>query len=392
MTLRLASVVVTAVTWIGCGGEGPTTPDPGSGPAATATLSGIVREGGRVTQTAIANATVRAGSISTTTGSDGRFALQNLPVGTVAIEVEAEGFDLYTRQIALREGANAHDVLLVRSLTIHEQGEIVLALPPETSVFEAVIFWLPGSGGDTRPFVRGEDDRPEAMDLRRRFLVLAEIHGLAFMGSNHMPNQPETHEQMLETLADLADASGHPELSDAPLLLIGHSAGGCLADLFTRSHADRVLGFISMKGGCHLLQDAGAAKAVPAYFFIGELDTESRRQNITAHFERNRADGALWALAIEPLAGHQVVEDGALLANWFDVVLQRRLPPAGGAGTLPPIDETTGWLGDRDSFAIAAHDCYTGDKGTASWLPSEATARDWQALVSKGAVTAVVDC
>jgi hypothetical protein len=52
----------------------------------------------------------------------------------------------------------------------------------------------------------------------------------------------------------------------------------------------------------------------------------------------------------------------------------------------------SGWLGDRTSFAISRYACYTQDKTQASWLPSELTASDWQALVSSYSVDTVISC
>lgn len=52
--------------------------------------------------------------------------------------------------------------------------------------------------------------------------------------------------------------------------------------------------------------------------------------------------------------------------------------------------ESSGWLGDRDSFSVAGYPCFTGDKSRASWLPSEQTAREWQAMM--GTATTVSAC
>jgi hypothetical protein len=79
----------------------------------------------------------------------------------------------------------------------------------------------------------------------------------------------------------------------------------------------------------------------------------------------------------------------------MDEVISRRLPATPPPGTpvqLRPITAASGWLGNRTSRAIAEHACYADDKLTASWLPSEQTARNWQAMVSSRTVTTVTAC
>jgi N-acetylneuraminic acid mutarotase len=88
-----------------CGGDG----DPGGLGNTTATLSGIVKGG---TSAGIAGATVKVGTVTTTTGSDGRFELQNLPVGNATMVTTAQGYDPRSEAVNLVAGANTRDVLL----------------------------------------------------------------------------------------------------------------------------------------------------------------------------------------------------------------------------------------------------------------------------------------
>jgi len=129
------------------------------------------------------------------------------------------------------------------------------------------------------------------------------------------------------------------------------------------------------------------APAVPGDSYMGELETPERRLHITQECEGNRALGARWALAIEPGAGHEPPGDLDLFERWMDAVLAARLPEAPSPGspvTLNALDETSGWLGNRETFEIAAYDEYDGDPREASWLPTMETAQDWQAFVGGG--------
>ena len=82
-------------------------------PQPTATLSGVVTsaEAGTV----IEGATVRIGSATATTGADGRYEIQNLPVGTATITTSAPSFDPRSDNVSLIAGANAHDIVLTPS-------------------------------------------------------------------------------------------------------------------------------------------------------------------------------------------------------------------------------------------------------------------------------------
>ena len=380
---------------VGCGGGDER--DPG-GPPPTAMLSGTVREVG--SQSVIAGATVMVGSNSATTTETGHFELLNVPVGSVNIIVTANRFESDTKNITVNAGVNTVDIFLTIR-TFYSRGDILAFLPPGVSTFRGAIFFLPGFNNDSRPLVRGEASLPGCLDwcgairteLRQRAVLLAETHGLALFGMKHMPNDANTWDEMLAAVTNIAAQSGRPDLAQVPLLLVGHSAGGCLAYSFTRVHSDRVIGFMSGKGQCHAPSDAGplGARSVPAYFFIGEDDLASRLENITTVFEENRALGALWAVAIELGTGHAVLLDVGLQITWMDAVLGMRLPDSAGAGALRPMTEASGWLGNRSTSAIAEYVCYNDNKLVASWLPSEQTARDWQALVGAGTQT-VISC
>ena len=111
-----ASMVVAA-----CGGTTP------GDPAPTATLSGVVRDAaGAVIQ----GASVRIGTATTTTGADGQFELQNLPVGNVTIDISAPGFDPRSETVSLTAGTNAYDVVLTLTPTATVSGVVTDAMGP----------------------------------------------------------------------------------------------------------------------------------------------------------------------------------------------------------------------------------------------------------------------
>lgn len=385
--LLLAVLVLVSTSWIGCDSNVADDPPADDLPV---TLSGAVREQG--TGSPLSDVTVELNSDQTTTTDQaGRFEFREVPVGTNALLVREAGFDDYTIEIFVRAGDNIHDVSLSRK-TLYEfdgAGDLYeIYLPAGGSTYRGVIFLGEPSTQDTRGFASGIPRTNAAPGLnefvaaeRQRSLQLADTYSLALMGAEVTTSTVF----LVRALEHFAEESGHPELAKAPVLAMGFSFGGCLAYEFTLDQPDRVIGFITQKGQCHDLGDAGLARRVPGYLFIGSEDAPNRALNITDVFEENRTQGALWALTIEQGAGHTPIDDQTLLFNWMDAVLEARLPetpPPGEAVVLRPIDEATGWLGNRSSFEIADYAGYDADRLQASWLPSMQTALDWQAFAS----------
>ena len=269
-------------------------------------------------------------------------------------------------------------------------GDYTIYLPPGTSTYRGVLLLAPGFGGDSR-LIADRRFAPDASQLLfdgpeiQGYRALAEDHGLAVMGARlgANPTALNSLENLLTALEELAEESQHPELATAPLLLEGLSNGGCFAYAFTRTFPERVIAFRTQKGGCHDIRDGGAAKQVPGFLNIGGADTQGRCLNLTALFDGNRPAGALWALAVEPGAGHGPIRDLDVLFGWMEAVLALRLPAPAGSG-LRPIAEDSGWLGNRETAAVASFHDYEQNKSQASWLPSAETAQDWSAFVSPG--------
>ncbi len=109
--LALAASLLAAA----CGGSDP------SGPAATAAVSGLVSA---TTGAVVNGATVAIGSVTATTGADGRFELRNLPIGSATITTSAPGFDPRSESISLASGTNTHDVLLTPIPTATVSGAV----------------------------------------------------------------------------------------------------------------------------------------------------------------------------------------------------------------------------------------------------------------------------
>jgi pimeloyl-ACP methyl ester carboxylesterase len=357
-------------------------------PQPVATLTGVVTApSGAV----IPGATVRIGTATATTGADGRFELRDLPVGGATVITNAPGFDERTESVSLTEGTNAHNVALTPQ-TLFTYQNLVAYLPPGIAEYRAAIVFLPGlkdpatgNSLDSRALVRGTSELAcsiwclpeERTEVRRRALELAG-GSVALIGTTTLVDAESSYETLLQALSQFGTESLHPELANIPIFFVGHSMGGCTAYGFTRVHGARVAGFLTMKGACHNPGPAAAAAGVPGYFLIGALDEPFRKENITAVFEAGRAAGAPWAVSIDPFH-HGPIVDFDLMFRWIDAVLAARLPATAGA-PLRAMTETAGWLGNRSSGAISTYACYGSTRSSASWLPSQETALEWQQM------------
>jgi hypothetical protein len=378
----LGVALATAFLAAACGQVSP------GAPAAAASISGVVRTSAG---TAIEGAWVQIGTATATTGPDGQFALQGLSAGSATIIASAPRFETRTQSVTLAEGANAVDLALAVQ-TLYTYPGLVAHLPEGVPEYRAAIVFLPGlkdplTGNDldSRALVRGTSElacsiwcsAQERAEVRARALALAGGN-VALIGATTLVDAPASYETLIQALAAFGAQSAHPELANIPIFFVGHSMGGCTSYGFSRVHGARVAGFMTMKGACHNLGPAAAAADVPGYFLIGGVDAPYRRDNITAVFEAGRASGARWALSTDAF-DHRPIVDIDLMFDWIDAVLDARLPSTVGA-PLRVMTETTGWLGNRATGAISTYACYGATRSSASWLPSQETAINWQRM------------
>lgn len=265
-------------------------------------------------------------------------------------------------------------------------AEFRLYVPDGVTTIRGIYAHLDPYLADSRSIV--DDPHLRALCEESSFALLGAV-----LDSRHMDTGIGT--AVLRGLAQFADASGQRELAWSALYFDGWSWGGQFAYHFTVWRPDRVLGFVTQKGGLHDTSAAGDAIRVPGFLIIGALDEPYRIANLTGIFLAHRPLGARWCLAVQPGAGHERVHDRSLLDAVFRAVAARRLPeiiPPDGPLSLRDLPEDQGWLGERASAWIGAYACFDAPIDTACWFPERAVARGWQAFVSAGAATDTFTC
>jgi len=191
-----------------------------------------------------------------------------------------------------------------------------------------------------------------------------------------------------KVLDDLARVSGFDELSKAPLLLVGHSAGGPQAKKLAIAAPKRCIALVQYRGGT----PDGLPPGVPALMMLGQFDEfggtmrrpdgretwEGGRDALLRFRAKHKAN--LASVVVEPGAGHFAWSDrnAAYLAMFIRKAAQARIDA--GTGKVREIDYRSGWLTDLAIKAPgqsppAAYDRYEGDKSQAAWHFDQQIAR-----------------
>ena len=190
---------------------------------------------------------------------------------------------------------------------------------------------------------------------------------------------------LLLLLQRFAQESGHPELTDAPLLLWGHSAAGSFVATFAALHPQRTIAFVRYhtSGAGMLGANLGALTPIPALLLNPEHDESNPR--VQAVWKSRRAVGAPWTWALEPNAVHggdnsdDLKKANDLVIPWIAAVVRQRVSPNGER--LRAIAEGSGWLGNNQTREVAPNGALQGLNAEASWLPDEASARAWRVML-----------
>ena len=211
------------------------------------------------------------------------------------------------------------------------------------------------------------------------------------------------------SLAELARRTGHPELTTAPFLSVGYSRFSAFAAQGVHQQfPGRVIAHINGFGPNtrevtdRVREPMATWTESPSLFLATEFEDtygvadSLRIENMTTR-PWQRFNGLLRGMCLTRGTRHNPFNAHELAAVFFDQAIRARVPadwdPQSGAPTLLPIAEADGWLGDNDVYtniereitgedelvpAIAPFADYTGDRHSASWLPTRATAFVWR--------------
>jgi hypothetical protein len=261
------------------------------------------------------------------------------------------------------------------------------AVPVNTSRGERTAYlWIPPQAEQVRGVVMAGMtlmEREFAKDQRIRQACAEEQLAIVFLkcglGAVNVP----------KVLDDLARVSGYRELPAAPLMFVGHSAGGPQAKALSIAMAYRCFGLVQYRGGVPG-GDEPVPPGVPALMMLGQFDEfggtmrdesgretwEGGRDALTAFRAQN--EGNLGSIVVEPGAGHFAWSErnAAYLATFIRKAAQARVPDWPVDAREPvkckEIDHRTGWLTDltiksAGRFQPGPYEEYGGDAAKAAW-------------------------
>jgi len=204
---------------------------------------------------------------------------------------------------------------------------------------------------------------------------------------------PRLHKAAIEGLKQCGKAKGHPELAHAPLIGVGHSAGGLVTRVLDREWKRAVAYAIDCSWVVKTESVSPEFARVPAMFTMGELpDAFKMLPAIPNAYEPARKQGLPWGLGLQPGCKHDWGNAGTMMVPFIKGVAAHRIPsdwdPRSGPATLLDMKQEDGWLGDRGTMGshmatVASWAEYSGDKSAAAWFPDRATAYVWRAWCSK---------
>jgi dienelactone hydrolase len=273
-----------------------------------------------------------------------------------------------------------------------------LWLPKDTPVIKGLyVIVFHGAG---QHFAESASLRALSAELSCGVVGFDKFHGMP--GNGTTPSRV-----LLDALKELATVSKHPEVDNAPIFTWGNSNGTMFSAGFASKEPNRVFGWMAFKsafGGQFSLPEI---YSIPGMVISGENDTGYFADQLHTVKKLRHEYGALLHIVVEAKGGHGFDAHTAdICLAFMKTAFQVRVPtdadPRRGPVMLNILQETQGWLGQtldgarvirakehfeweqpvdvRRKLEIAPYAYYPGDKGCASWFPTEDYARKCQAF------------
>lgn len=250
-----------------------------------------------------------------------------------------------------------------------------------------ILMLNPGSNGDGRAMVDDTywQDFANKHDLALMGTYFTDHKHANMMIEDYIKVGEGSGQALINAIDQFATDSGHQELSYAPFLLWGHSAGGELNHEIAAWMPERVIAYVVNQGGYYYSSvPPEATRQTPGLYFVGLSDLVSRNSIIKGIVTTNRRAGALWTYVEEKGVGHEVVGSRDLALIFYEEAMKKRLPDnAMGYKALRHVTEDMGVKGNIITHKIVLKEDTEVSLEETSWLISERFAEAWQALVTK---------
>jgi hypothetical protein len=261
-----------------------------------------------------------------------------------------------------------------------------IAWPDDYPYVRGILVNFNASSGDTR-----------AEYLRPYFQEFLRFHQFAFVGSANLaiyPGASEALKVFTNSIVSFATQSGHPEINDAPLVMLGQSAGGAPEYFVSKTNSNKVIAWVSGSGsvGRPPIVAPSQVLQIPVLMWAADNDVSGVANAMESFIATNRPSGLLGSYAVMQGSTHtdSIAVYGVGMAFLHEMVLLSY--PAdqctlNGPITLTRLAESSGWLIDsntiRTVFATTTnYSAYSGNKPTAYWVPDANFAYVYRAFAS----------
>lgn len=265
-------------------------------------------------------------------------------------------------------------------------------IPPSAKIIRGIIIRQHGCGINAK-----SNGLNHANDMQ--WQTLAKKYNMALLGTELVGKEDCSEwfnigggsgKALLKALGMLAKISKHSELDEVPWALWGHSGGAywCTDILF--EYPEKVLCAIQRSGGLAFTKLWNpAVKQVPVLWMAGEKDIvdgyDYVREMTKKSFYSYRRYGAIWGIAIDPIADHGNRKGRSYAIRWMDAVLNMRLPDI---GNIPvQLDAHGHWLGNPVTKEVKPAQEVESGYNEWVWIPTEALAKNWKEFTETGWVT-----
>jgi hypothetical protein len=214
-----------------------------------------------------------------------------------------------------------------------------------------------------------------------------------------------SNKTFLKSLQDLGQMSGHPELSEVPWVLWGHSGGGHWVGGMTLLFPNRVVA-CWLRSGVPLLEVnperaqikphnlPSDALQVPIMCNPGTKEGVTEKKGRFARvwpsnltfFNKVRSAGGLVGVSIDPLSSHECGNSRYMAIPWLDACLSARLPKTSGR-KLRPMPTKNAWLAPLLGKKAQSILKFQGNPLEAVWLPNAKIAHTWMQFVEDTKIT-----
>lgn len=196
-----------------------------------------------------------------------------------------------------------------------------LWIPDEVEEPKAILVLLPGFNGNGLNLVEKIIWKNLAVDKK-----LALI-SCSLQCENGIVNYDEAQAGSGRALEEAVSTMGKRvglDLNKTKFIFFGHSAGGQFGFHFACWKPDRVLAFVTAKGGCYnesLITDK--AQMVPGLWIIGELDKKWRKDAVFKIIKTNKNIESQWNYSIDSNFGHEVGKSELICFKFFMTNLEK---------------------------------------------------------------------